>query len=94
MYVEAGDIPEETIERYTQLVLSADALAIERCIQLIATTDFTDRLKTLEDETDIPITCIHGDKDTGCTAESSVDVIKKIIPRAAVKMYKDGAHGE
>lgn len=87
-------IPEETMQRYTQLVLGADAIAVERCIQLITTTDFTEKLERLDAECSLPITCIHGDKDLGMPVESSANVIKKIIPRAMVKAYKDGSHGK
>ena len=82
------------MQRYLRLVLSADAIAVERCVQLIATTDFTDKIKRLGSETNLPITCIHGDKDLGMPVEGSANVIKKIIPRATVKVYKDGAHGK
>ncbi|KAK2874931.1 hypothetical protein FQN49_001932 [Arthroderma sp. PD_2] len=83
-------ISEELVQRYTDLVLGADAQAVERCVQLISSTDFTEMLKKLERETELPITCLHGDQDA---PESQVDVLKKIIPRTEVKMYKDAAHG-
>lgn len=63
---------------------------MERCVQLISSTDFTEKLKKLESETDLRITCLHGDKDA---PESQVVMLKKIYPRTVVKMYEDAAHG-
>ncbi|KDB20090.1 hypothetical protein H109_07952 [Trichophyton interdigitale MR816] len=88
---DAGcEVSDELIQRYTELVLRADAQAVERCVQLLSSTDFTEKLKKLESETDLPITCLHGDKDA---PESQVVVLKKIVPRTVVKMYENAAHG-
>ena len=92
---EAGcELSEHTLRRFEQIVHSADALAIERCIQILTNTDLTEQLRKLGDETNLPITCAHGDSDLGCTLSSSVDIIQRIIPRTVLKLYKDGAHGE
>ncbi|KAL1953961.1 hypothetical protein VTO42DRAFT_1877 [Malbranchea cinnamomea] len=33
------------------------------------------------------------DKDTGCPASASVDIVQKIIPRVMVEIYENGSHG-
>ncbi|KAK2740558.1 hypothetical protein FQN57_006062 [Myotisia sp. PD_48] len=66
-------ISEETLLRYANLVLTADALAVERCVQLISTTDFTDKLKRLGEETNLPIMCVHGDGDKPDTMAEKMD---------------------
>ena len=64
---------------------------MERCVQLISSTDFTEKLKTLESESSLRITCLHGDKDS---PESQVVMLKKIVPRTVVKIYENAAHGK
>ena len=63
-------------------------------VQIITTTDFTEKLHRLNEETDLPVTSIHGDKDSGCPASASVDFVRKTAPRTVVKIYENGAHGE
>ncbi|EEH40136.2 hypothetical protein PAAG_08985 [Paracoccidioides lutzii Pb01] len=86
-------ISEFTLRRLENIVAMVDAIAIERCVQIITSLDFTDRLQKLGANTDVPIMCVHGDQDLGCPYEASSKVIKEIIPRTNVKMYESGAHG-
>jgi pimeloyl-ACP methyl ester carboxylesterase len=83
------------VGRYFEgIVDHADSLAIERCVQIITTTDFSEKLRKLGEETNLPIVCVHGDKDSGCPVEASAVVVKKIIPRTVLKIYQNGSHGE
>ena len=86
-------ISEKTLERYGRIIDAADAIAIERCVQIITTRDFTEELKKLGKGTSLPILCLHGDKDTGNPYEGSMKKIKDIIPRAEAKIYTAAAHG-
>lgn len=86
-------IPGKTMERYERIVGDADAIAIERCIQIITARDFTKELHNLE-KASLPILCLHGDKDSGCPVESSAAKVKEIIPRVTLKIYTNAAHGK
>ncbi|KAG5297713.1 alpha/beta hydrolase [Histoplasma ohiense] len=86
-------LSEFTLRRLEGFVAQADSVAIERCIQIITGVDFTDRLRKLGAETDIPIMCVHGDQDLGCPIEATSQIIKEIIPRTVVRKYESGAHG-
>lgn len=86
-------IPEKTLERYERIVDDADAIAIERCIQIITASDFTNELQSLG-KTTLPILCLHGDKDTSCPVEASAEKVKEIIPRVIIKVYANAGHGK
>lgn len=43
---------------------------------------------------DLPLTVIHGDSDNSMPVEASAGNIKKLIPRADLKVYKKSGHGE
>ncbi|KKZ59632.1 hypothetical protein EMCG_05390 [[Emmonsia] crescens] len=86
-------LSEPTLHRIEGIVAAADSIAIERCVQIITSLDFTDLLRKFGAETDIPIMSVHGDQDLGCPYESSTKIIKEIIPRAVVRKYESGAHG-
>ncbi|WEW57267.1 hypothetical protein PRK78_002732 [Emydomyces testavorans] len=87
------NVPKETLQQYIQMALNADVLAVERCIRIITSTDFTEKLKRIGDETDVPVMAINGDKDLGNPTEASLNRIKELIPRAITKEYQNGAHG-
>ncbi|KJF61093.1 uncharacterized protein CIMG_11466 [Coccidioides immitis RS] len=87
------NLPQDTLQQYVQLILSADSLAVERCIQIITSTDFTEMLARIGKETDVPVMAVNGDKDTGNPTEATLDKIKDLIPRAITKEYQNGAHG-
>ncbi|KAK2758219.1 hypothetical protein FQN54_004063 [Arachnomyces sp. PD_36] len=85
-------VSNATVERYVRIVGDADAIAIERCIQLLTETNFTENLHSLA-KIDIPVLCLHGDKDTGAPAEATIEKLRVILPRAMVKMYINAGHG-
>ncbi|PGH18338.1 hypothetical protein AJ80_04516 [Polytolypa hystricis UAMH7299] len=87
------EISAHTLRRYENIVAQADALAIERCVQIITNKDFTEDLRNLNANWDTPILCVHGDQDLGCPYEASSKVVKEIVPRAVVKVYEKGSHG-
>lgn len=87
-------IPEKTLERFKGMVNDADAIAIERCIQIITARDFTEELHNLEKTSNLPILCLHGDKDTGTPVEGSAEKVKEILPRVTIKIYKNAGHGK
>lgn len=87
------DLPQHTLQQYIDTALSADPLAVERCVQIITSTDFTEKLSRIGQESDIPVMAINGDKDLGNPTEASLVKIKELIPRARTKEYQNGAHG-
>lgn len=81
------------LARYERIVEDADGLAIQRCARTIRSVDFTEKLRRIGNDYEIPILCIHGDMDVGAPYESTVNVVKEIVPRVEVKIYEKGAHG-
>ncbi|TKA64310.1 hypothetical protein B0A49_07094 [Cryomyces minteri] len=66
---------------------------MERCIRIITSTDLTSESEKVSDESAIPLIVLHGDSDQGMPLEASTDIIKKIMPRTQVKIYKKAGHG-
>lgn len=58
------ELPPTVKERFERIVERADALAIERCVQIITGTDLTGVLRRLDGE-DVKILVLHGDNDQG-----------------------------
>lgn len=56
------EVPEPTLQKFEGIVDQADALAIERCVQIITDRDFTKDLERL-DGCDVKLLVIHGDND-------------------------------
>ncbi|OJD17976.1 hypothetical protein AJ78_02007 [Emergomyces pasteurianus Ep9510] len=87
------NLSDSTLRRMESIIATADSVAIERCVQIITSMDFTDSLRKLGAETDLPIMSVHGDEDLGCPYESTTKVINEIVPRTIVRKYESGAHG-
>lgn len=68
-------------------------MAIERCVPIITATDFTDELRVLGAEYDLPVSIIHGDSDNNMPVEASAERVKRLILRADVKIYQKSGHG-
>lgn len=58
------ELPASVLERFERIVGQADALAIERCLQIITERDFTEELKGLGREK-VKVVVLHGDEDQG-----------------------------
>ncbi|KAJ9608620.1 hypothetical protein H2200_006391 [Cladophialophora chaetospira] len=101
------EVSESVLQKFEGIVAQADALALERCIQIITNRDFTDDLKKL-DETDVKLLVIHGDHDQskfkfylsdhadntlGNPAGATAHLIPKLTKQAQVKIYDKAAHG-
>lgn len=56
------EVPETVLQKFEGIVAQADALALERCTQIITNRDFTDELKKLSGS-DVKVLVIHGDND-------------------------------
>jgi non-heme chloroperoxidase len=56
------EVPETVLHRFEGLVAQADALALERCIQIITNKDLTEDLRML-DGRKVRLVVIHGDND-------------------------------
>jgi len=54
-------LPETALQKFEYIVAQADALALERCIQIITHRDFTPELKELHDRARLLV--VHGDSD-------------------------------
>lgn len=89
-----NEVPDKTLEQFERMTEAADAVAIERSVQSFTSVDFSERLKVLGRESDIPILLLHGDSDAGTPLEASADRVKQIVPRAALKVYAKGSHSK
>lgn len=58
-------IEDSWLQKFNGIVAQADALAIERCVQIITGTDFTKTLLELGALTDVKVVVLHGDSDQG-----------------------------
>ena len=100
------EVNATVMERFEWIVQQADALAVERCIGIITSKDFTRDLRALQDR---KVLILHGDHDQGthdldwlccgCTdesgmpAEASAHLIPQYVKHAKVKVYENAAHG-
>lgn len=74
------------------MVGQADPIAIQRCVEIISQTDFSEKLKRLREST-IPVMCIYGTEDVGMPYEASTKPVKELMPSVEVKLYDHAAHG-
>jgi non-heme chloroperoxidase len=56
------EVPETVLQKFEAMVAQADALALERCVQIITNRDFTSELKELGKK-EVKVLVIHGDND-------------------------------
>lgn len=60
------EVSETVLQRFEWIVGQADALAVERCVQIITHRDFTEDLKKLDGRREeVKVLVIHGDSDQG-----------------------------
>lgn len=87
-------VPKETLEHYERIIAQADGLAMERTSKLLVERDFTAEVTRLgkQGPDGARVLVIHGDSDTSMPYEASAGVVKELVPRAEVKLYKKGAH--
>ena len=86
-------IAPAVLERYERMIDQADALAIERCVQIGTSKDFTEELKRLDGDAHVPVLLLHGDSDQGMPAEASAMIVKDIVGRTDLRIYEKAAHG-
>jgi non-heme chloroperoxidase len=89
---EGVQLSDAVLQRNEYIVGEADALALERCIHIITSVDFTGLLTRLGSETDLPAICLHGDSDKGAPYEATAKVVQQLIPRVETKLYQGAAH--
>jgi len=65
------EVPETILQKFEWIVAQADALAMERCVQIITSRDFTEDLKKL-DGCEVKLLAIHGDSDQSESSLSSI----------------------
>jgi pimeloyl-ACP methyl ester carboxylesterase len=63
---------------------------MERCVQIITSLDFTERLKVLAGT---PLLILQGDSDQGMPYEAGTKLIEGLLPHARVSMYERAGHG-
>ena len=88
-------VPAETLQHYERIVAQADGLAIERTNKLVAGRDFTPEVTRLGEQgkDGVRLLLLHGDSDSGIPYEAGAGIVKKLVPRAEVKLYEKGGHG-
>lgn len=87
-----NQVPAKTLERFERMAEAADAVAVERAMQIFTHYDFSEKLAALGQESDVPILILHGDSDAGTPVEVSAARVKQIIPRAKVNVYENASH--
>jgi hypothetical protein len=87
-----NQVPAKTLERFERMAEAAEAIAVERAVQIFTHYDFSEKLAALGQESDVPVLLLHGDSDAGAPAEATVDRIKQMIPRAKINLYENASH--
>ncbi|KAL5330667.1 hypothetical protein ACEPPN_000186 [Leptodophora sp. 'Broadleaf-Isolate-01'] len=86
-----NEVPVNTLQHFERMAEAADALAVERAMQIFTHYDFSEKLAALG-QSDVPILILHGDSDAGTPVAVSAARVKQIIPRAKVKVYENASH--
>ncbi len=86
------EVASTILEKFTNIVNQADALALERCVQIITERDFTDDLKAIDGKP-VKMLVIHGDNDQSMPASCSASLIPTYANQTKVKIYEKAAHG-
>lgn len=84
------------LEQYENIIGQADALAMERCVQIITHKDFTQDLKSFAQEAGekAKVLILHGDSDYGMPYEASGKIVADILgSNAEARIYEKAAHG-
>lgn len=84
------EIDAAVLARFERIVDSADLLAIERCVQIITSFDFTDKLKAWSR---MPLLILQGDSDQGMPYEAGAKLIEAMVPNTRVRLYEKAGHG-
>ena len=89
-----NEVPVNTLQRFERMAEAADAIAVERAIQIFSHYDFSERLKALNQEFDVPVLVLHGDSDAGTPLEISAARVQQLIPRAKMNVYENASHSK
>ena len=84
------------LDQCEKMIAQADGLAMERCVQIITSKDFTDSLQRLAgaEGGDVKALILHGDSDKGMPYDASGKIVADILrDRADAKLYEKAAHG-
>lgn len=84
------------VDHYEGMIAQADALAVERCVQIITSTNFAEHLERLAgaEGGDIKVLVVHGDSDHSMPYETSGKVVTDILEgKANAVIYEKAAHG-
>ena len=76
--------------RFERIADAADSLALERCVQIITSYDFTERLKALMG---MPLLVLQGDSDQSLPYEAGAKLIEALVPDTRMRVYEKGGHG-
>ncbi|KAJ3537134.1 hypothetical protein NM208_g6443 [Fusarium decemcellulare] len=85
-------VSDKDIEMFERIFDAADALAIERAVQIFTSEDLTDDLIKFGQEKKGPLLLIHGGADGGVPLSSSAERVQKRIPDAQLVVYEGGGH--
>lgn len=84
------EVDAPTLARFERIVDDADSLAMERCVQIITSYDFTEKLKALAGAA---LLVLQGDSDQGMPYEAGTKWIEALVPDTRVSMYEKAGHG-
>ncbi len=86
------EVDATTLARFERIVDAADSLAMERCVQIIASSDFTEKLRAMAG-VGKSLLVLQGDSDQGMPYEAGTKLIQALVPDSRVSMYEKAGHG-
>lgn len=89
-----NEVPDKLMGRIERMADVADALAVERSVQLFSGYDFSETLATLNQESKLPVLLLHGDSDAGTPVEVTAWRVAQILPRSKLKVYQNASHSK
>lgn len=89
-----NEVPDKLMGRIERMADAADALAIERSVQLFSGYDFSENLAALNRESELPVLLLHGDSDAGTPVEVTARRVAQILPRSKLKVYQNASHSK
>ncbi|KAH7078416.1 Alpha/Beta hydrolase protein [Paraphoma chrysanthemicola] len=88
----AHTVSDKTVEQFERIFFQSDPIAVERCLQVFTSVDLSEKIREFGQTFRHPFLLIHGSADGGVSAASSVDLVKKLAPKAEVRLYEEGGH--
>ena len=83
--VPAGvPLDESILLRFEYIVHQADSLAIERCVGIVTSKDFTEDVKEMGKNERVKVLVIHGDKDQGKHSAVAGNSLARVVTNVVI----------